>query len=165
MLCNFIAESYREYFTTPYFIFVRDTLSYLTLLGLHFALCVSPSGIPFSGLEWVILVFFMGRILMESKQFRDVKILQGRGIVTKKQKGNKYTRCSENEEQGAQNEICGENGEGEEDEQSNRESRSPVFIKICGKYLRYWRNFFMYFFKSLHVATGGLQVMVKTVLH
>lgn len=102
---------------------------------------------------------------MESKQFRDVKILQGRGIVTKKQKGNKYTKCSENEEQGAQNEICGENGEGEEDEQSNRESRSPVFIKICGKYLRYWRNFFMYFFKSLHVATGGLQVMVKTVLH
>ena len=131
------------YFTTPYFIFVRDTLSYLTLLGLHFALCLSPSVLPFSGLEWVILVFFVGRILMESKQFRNVKIDRGRGIVTKKQMGNKYTRCSENEEQGAQNEIrSGENGEGEEVDQSYGVSRSAVLAKMCRKYLRYSRNLY-----------------------
>jgi len=141
VLFNFIAESYHEYFTTPYFIFVRDTLSYLTLLGLHITLCLSPSVIPFSGLEWVILVFFMGRILMESKQFQSVKVDQGRGIVIKKRMGNKYTRCSENEEQGAQNEIRGgENGDGEEDEESCRVSRSTMFARMCGKYLRYCRN-------------------------
>ena len=131
------------YFTTPYFIFVRDTLSYLTLLGLHFALCLTPSVLPFSGLEWVILVFFVGRILMESKQFRNVKIDRGRGIVTKKQMGNKYTRCSENEEQGAQNEIrSGENGEGEEVDQNYGVSRSAVLAKMCRKYLRYSRNLY-----------------------
>ena len=138
MLFKFITESYHEYFKTPYFIFVRDTLSYLILLGLHVALCLSPSVIPFSGLEWVILVFFMGRILMESKQFRNVKVDQGRGIVIKKQMRNKYTRCSENEEQGAENEIRGvENGEGGEDEGSCRVSKSTMFAKMCGKYLRY----------------------------
>lgn len=80
----------------------------------------------------------MGRILMESKQFRNVKVDQGRGIVIKKQMRNKYTRCSENEEQGAQNEIRGvENGEGGEDEGSCRVSKSTMFAKMCGKYLRY----------------------------
>lgn len=145
MLFYFITENYHEYFTTPYFIFVRDTLSYLALLGLHFALCLSPSVIPFSGLEWVILVFFMGRVLMESKQFRNVKVDQERGIVIKKKTGNKYTRCSENEEPGAQIEICGENVEGEEDEQScSRISRSTMFARKCGKCLRYCGNFFFF---------------------
>ncbi|XP_066021565.1 uncharacterized protein [Pocillopora verrucosa] len=64
-----IYEKYKDYFTTPYFIFFRDTLSYLTLLGLHFAICLSPSSIAFSRLEWVILVFFLGRVLMEVDQF------------------------------------------------------------------------------------------------
>ena len=80
----------------------------------------------------------MGRILMESKQFRNVKVDQGRGIVIKKQMKNKYTRCSENEERGAQNEIGGvENGESGEDEGSCRVSKSTMFAKMCGKYLRY----------------------------
>ncbi|KAJ7393952.1 hypothetical protein OS493_003621 [Desmophyllum pertusum] len=113
-------ENYLEYFTTPYFIFFRDTLSYLTLLGLHFALCLAPSSIPFSGLEWAILVFFMGRILMESKQFRNVKIRQEKETVTKKQRGLEYKTCGhgDNEEEGEQ-----------------RESRSTKFAKKCGKYL------------------------------
>ena len=44
-------------------------LSYLTLLGLHFAICLFPSTIAFSQLEWVILIFFLGRVLMEVDQF------------------------------------------------------------------------------------------------
>ncbi|KAL9984405.1 hypothetical protein ACROYT_G006693 [Oculina patagonica] len=64
-----IYEKYLDYFTTPYFIFFRDTLSYLTLLGLHFAICLSPSTVAFSRLEWVILIFFLGRILTEFDQF------------------------------------------------------------------------------------------------
>ena len=158
VLFYFIAENYHEYFTTPYFIFARDTLSYLTLLGLHFALCLSPSVIPFSGLERVILVFFMGRVLMESKQFRNVKVDQGRDIVIKKKTGNKYTRCSENEEPGAQIEICGENVEGEEDEQScSRISRSTMFARKCGKYLRYCGNFF-FFLKNFICNTWSASV-------
>ena len=78
----------------------------------------------------------MGRILMESKQFRNVKIDRARGIASKKQTRNKYTRCSENEEQGAKKELYDEN-EDEEDEQSCGLSRSTMFAAKCGKYLRY----------------------------
>ncbi|CAH3192469.1 unnamed protein product [Porites evermanni] len=65
-------ENYRDYFTTPYFIFVRDTLSYLALLGLHFAVCLSPSSIEMTGLEWAIMVFFMGRTLLEIQHLRAI---------------------------------------------------------------------------------------------
>ena len=68
--------SYLKYFTTPYFIFVRDTLSYLVHLGLHFAICLAPSSIPFSRLEWAVWVFYMGRLVIESKQLFGIKVLQ-----------------------------------------------------------------------------------------
>lgn len=61
-------QRYKEFFILPYFIFVRDTLSYLALLGLHLALCVEPSQLEFSVLEWTILVFLFGRLLVEIKQ-------------------------------------------------------------------------------------------------
>jgi hypothetical protein len=63
-----ILDHYLEYFKTPYFIFVRDTLSYLALLGLHFAVCLQPSTLKLTVLEWLILVFFLGRLLMEIDQ-------------------------------------------------------------------------------------------------
>ena len=69
MFIFFFTEKYLDYFTTPYFIFFRDTLSYLTLLGLHFAICLSPSTLAFSRIEWVVLVFFLGRIVTEFDQF------------------------------------------------------------------------------------------------
>ena len=62
------AKLYLEYLKTPYFIFVRDTLSYLALVGLHYAFCLSPSSLEFSGLEWSILIFFVGRSLVEYGQ-------------------------------------------------------------------------------------------------
>lgn len=62
---------------TPYFIFVRDTLSYLALLGLHFVICLAPSKIPFNGVEWGIFVFFMGRMAMEGKQLIRTSVLRG----------------------------------------------------------------------------------------
>ncbi|CAH3032231.1 unnamed protein product, partial [Porites lobata] len=94
-----LVESYREYFTTPYFVFIRDTLSYLVLLGLLVALCLESSTIPFSGLEWAILVFFLGRILMESRQFLDVKVRPRRLAATKDFRGSKYQIYSETEEE------------------------------------------------------------------
>ena len=57
---------------TPYFKFIRDTLSYIVLLVLHYALCLSSSTVTFSGLEWAILIFFIGRVLVEGKQINDV---------------------------------------------------------------------------------------------
>lgn len=69
----FMTDRYLDYFTTPYFIFVRDTLSYLFLLGLHVAICLSPSVVPFSAVEWVISVFFAGRFLSEFKQYNNRK--------------------------------------------------------------------------------------------
>ena len=57
---------------TPFFTFVRDTLSYIVLLGLHYGLCLSPTTVTFSRSEWVILIFFTGRYLVERKQIDDV---------------------------------------------------------------------------------------------
>jgi hypothetical protein len=64
----FILGYYLDYFNTPYFIFVRDTLSYLALLGLHFAVCLQPSKLRPTVSEWLILAFFLGRLLMEIDQ-------------------------------------------------------------------------------------------------
>ena len=72
----YYSELYLEYFTTPYFVFVRDTLSYLALLGLQFVMCITPSRIPISEMEWVIFAFFMGRILIEFRQLVQAKISQ-----------------------------------------------------------------------------------------
>ncbi|KAL9984282.1 hypothetical protein ACROYT_G006557 [Oculina patagonica] len=81
--CHFIRKkirnrkgSYLKYFTTPYFIFIRDTLSYLVHLGLHFTICLAPSSVSFSKLEWAIWVFYMGRIVMECRQLSGIKVLQ-----------------------------------------------------------------------------------------
>lgn len=63
-----ILELYVEYFVTPYFIFARDTLSYFFLLGLHATICLSPSAITFTMVEWTILVFFAGRFALELDQ-------------------------------------------------------------------------------------------------
>jgi len=66
----FLAAYYLKYLKTPYFIFVRDALSYLALVVLHYAFCLAPSSLAFSGLEWSILIFFMGRSLVEYRQIR-----------------------------------------------------------------------------------------------
>lgn len=66
-------DQYLDYFTTPYFIFFRDSLSYLCLLGLHVAICLSPSVVSFSGVEWVISIFFAGRFLSEFKEYENKK--------------------------------------------------------------------------------------------
>ena len=61
-------KEYMTFSKIPCFIFVRDTISYLILLGLHLALSVESSQLSFSVLEWAILVLFAGRLLIEMKQ-------------------------------------------------------------------------------------------------
>lgn len=57
-----------DYFTTPYFLFFRDTMSSIVLLGLLFEICLMPSTLNISKLEWVILLFFVGHIVKEVDQ-------------------------------------------------------------------------------------------------
>ena len=98
--------------------FFRDTLSYLVLLGFHFALCLETSSIQFSGLEWAILVFFLGRILNEIKQFLDVKVKRQKKTGIKNSEGSN---------------IRFENGV----ENSKRQGKSVIVLQKCSKYLRY----------------------------
>lgn len=78
---------YLKYLKTPYFIFVRDALSYLALVLLHYAFCLAPSSLAFSGLEWSILIFFMGRFLVEYGQIR----LTVKRINERRKSGNDET--------------------------------------------------------------------------
>ncbi|XP_048578368.1 uncharacterized protein LOC116618328 [Nematostella vectensis] len=61
-------DRYMDYFTTPYFVFARDTCSYLVLLAFHFLVCLQLSSQAFTVVEWLILVFFVGRLLNEVHQ-------------------------------------------------------------------------------------------------
>lgn len=63
---------FTTYFKIPLCVFIREMISYLVLLALHLAICVEPSKLSFSGLEWAILVFFTGRLLTEMNQIIDV---------------------------------------------------------------------------------------------
>ena len=98
----FFTEKYLDYFTTPYFIFFRDTLSYLTLLGLHFAICLSPSTLAFSRIEWVVLVFFLGRIVTEFDQFMGNTKAWGKGgrySHPRSLHGSNYEVCTQVDQQ------------------------------------------------------------------
>ena len=102
MLClSFFTERYLDYFTAPYFIFFRDTLSYLTLLGLNFAICLSPSTVAFSRLEWVILVFFLGRIVTEFDQFMGATKAGRKGRKSRQRSlhGSNYEVCTSVDQQ------------------------------------------------------------------
>ncbi len=59
-------------YLSPYAKYVRDTLSYIVLVVLHYALCLSPSTIAFSRLEWMILIYFVGRYLVECQQIWNI---------------------------------------------------------------------------------------------
>ena len=131
LVLTVFAERYQEYFTTPYFVFIRDTLSYLALVGLHFALCLETSSIPFSGLEWAILVFFLGRILMESRQFLGVQEQLKSESATKKSTGPKAEeKKSTRNLRGSAYQFCGEEAEEEK-------GKAAIFLHRCKKYLRY----------------------------
>ena len=90
LLYHLYLELYLDYFTTPYFIFARDTLSYLALLGLHIALCISYSTVRFIVMEWAILVFFMGRLFLEVNQYSDNAIARRQSNASWPKRPGKY---------------------------------------------------------------------------
>ncbi|XP_068683445.1 short transient receptor potential channel 6-like isoform X2 [Montipora foliosa] len=77
-----------KYLEVPFWKFIFDTISYITLVYLHLAICVSPSTLDFSVVEWLVLVFFLGRALAESKQLAAIakrrrhKVSDGRHHAT-----------------------------------------------------------------------------------
>ena len=87
-------QKYKRNFVIPYFVFIRDMLSYLALLGLHFAICVQPSQLKFSNLEWAILVSLFGRLLIEIKQFTDTCCSRSKGGQIKLKDMSSYVRYS-----------------------------------------------------------------------
>ena len=85
-------QKYKRNFVIPYFVFIRDMFSYLALLGLHFAICVQPSQLKFSNLEWAILVFLFGRLLIEIKQCTDTCCNRSKGGQIKLNDMSSYVR-------------------------------------------------------------------------
>ena len=57
----------------PFGKYVHDTLSYIVLVVLHYLECLSPPTIAFSNLEWLILIFFAGRPLVECQQLLHIR--------------------------------------------------------------------------------------------
>ena len=97
---DLVLEKYLDFFTTPYFVFVRDTLSYLFLLGLHMSICLSPATISFSATEWVILVFFIGRFLSEIKQYNArVALKRGRKYSIKQRRYDYHQQSSDSQDE------------------------------------------------------------------
>lgn len=132
--CVIVLDKYLDYFTTPYFIFLRDTLSYLLLLGLHIAICLSPATVPFSALEWVILVFFIGRFLSEVKQYTNRAATRNpkkRQCCFKKNRSYDYQ----------QSQISHDEVDNEDLPIEVEDFRSRMVFSAVGKYFRYVNAF------------------------
>ena len=132
--CVIVLDKYLDYFTTPYFIFLRDTLSYLLLLGLHIAICLSPATVPFSALEWVILVFFIGRFLSEVKQYTNRAATRNpkkRQCCFKKNRSYGYQ----------QSQISHDEVDNEDLPIEVEDFRSRMVFSAVGKYFRYVDGF------------------------
>lgn len=113
-------DLYLDYFTTPHFIFLRDSLSYLTLLGLNSYLCLTPPTIAFSRVEWVIFVFFVARILIEIDQFMGAKIAVKKAKKQRLLHGSAYVNLPSPLKKG-----------------ENAKSSSSRLLKWFSKYFRY----------------------------
>lgn len=81
-----LTQIYRRYFTIPYFISVRDTVSYMTLLAWHFAICVRPTEETPSSLEYVIFIYLIGRLLVEFKECKGMLTSEDRKMKLRRLK-------------------------------------------------------------------------------
>lgn len=70
----------------PYFIFVRETISYMTLLVLHFAICLERTEVSPSSVEGFIYVYLLGRLFAEIKQILDMMRSEDRTMKLKQLK-------------------------------------------------------------------------------
>ncbi|XP_048586932.1 uncharacterized protein LOC5501973 isoform X2 [Nematostella vectensis] len=61
---------YLRYTLVPLVCFTKDLVSQFTFIALHMAVCLSPSSVQPTAVEYVILVFFLGRILAEVQQYQ-----------------------------------------------------------------------------------------------
>lgn len=60
---------YLDYLTTPFVIFLKDKLSQVVFIALHFIMCVLGSSVAPRTEEYLILVFYIGSLLSEFQQY------------------------------------------------------------------------------------------------
>ena len=60
---------YLGYLTTPFVIFLKDKISQVVFIALHFRMCVLPSSVSPRTEEFLILVFYIGLIFSEIQQY------------------------------------------------------------------------------------------------
>ena len=96
----------------------------MVLLGLHFFICLSPSRISFGGVEWAIFIFFLGRIVMETKQLIRAKLRSKETPTIQKLRigGAKYTSC--------------ENTEVNDGTDNRRRQKNGAVVRTLIKYIR-----------------------------
>ena len=65
----FLADMYLNYLTTPFVIFLKDKLSQVVFIALHFRMCVLGSSVKPRTEEYFILVFYIGLLISEFQQY------------------------------------------------------------------------------------------------
>ncbi|XP_027047038.1 short transient receptor potential channel 5-like [Pocillopora damicornis] len=68
-----LRDLYLNYLRTPFVISIKDRLSQVVHLGLHFRLCVLASSVSVRTEEWLTLIFYIGFMLSEYQQYRSSK--------------------------------------------------------------------------------------------
>lgn len=68
-----LSDLYLNYLRTPFVISIKDRLSQVVHLGLHFRLCVLASSVSVRTEEWLTLIFYIGFMLSEYQQYRSSK--------------------------------------------------------------------------------------------
>jgi len=64
-----LRDMYLDYLTTPFVIFLKDKLSQVVFIALHFRMCVLGSSVEPRNEEYLILVFYVGLLLSEFQQY------------------------------------------------------------------------------------------------
>ncbi|XP_078359537.1 short transient receptor potential channel 5-like [Oculina patagonica] len=64
-----LRDMYLDYLTTPFVIFLKDKLSQVVFIALHFRMCILPSSVAPRTEEFLILIFYVGLLLSEFQQY------------------------------------------------------------------------------------------------
>lgn len=82
-----LAAMYLGYLTTPFVIFLKDKISQVVFIALHFRICVLPSSVSPRTEEFLILAFYIGLIFSEIQQY----------LTSKSRVHLRYDKANENQ--------------------------------------------------------------------
>lgn len=66
----FSTDSYLNYLTSPFVLFIKDKLTQVVFIAFHCIVCTSDSQIAITYEEYIIFFFFCGMILSEFQQYK-----------------------------------------------------------------------------------------------